>query len=74
MTEFLVEAMSCGHCINAVTEAVHALDPGAQVDVDLGTKHVRIDSALDRFLLAQALTDAGYEPQLTGLAASDEAL
>ena len=74
MTEFLVEGMSCGHCINAVTEAVHTLDPGAEVDVDLGSKHVRIESELDRFLLAQALTDAGYAPQLTGIAASDEAL
>jgi len=64
MTEFLVEGMSCSHCVNAVTEAVHALDPAATVDVDLGSKHVRIDSTLDRFLLSQALVDAGYQPQL----------
>jgi len=64
MTEFLVEGMSCSHCVNAVTEAVHALDPAAAVDVDLGSKHVRIESTLDRFLLSQALVDAGYQPQL----------
>ena len=64
MTEFLVEGMSCSHCVNAVTEAVHALDPAATVDVDLGSKHVRIESTLDRFLLSQALVDAGYQPQL----------
>jgi len=64
MTEFLVEGMSCSHCVNAVTEAVHALDPAATVDVDLGSKHVRIDSTLDRFLLSLALVDAGYQPQL----------
>lgn len=66
MVEFLVEGMSCGHCINAVTQAVHALDPGAQVNVDLGTKHVRIESAVDQFVLSQALTDAGYDPLLVG--------
>jgi copper chaperone len=66
MTEFLVEGMSCGHCINIVTQAVHALDPGAQVSVDLGTKHVRIESDVDRFALSQALTDAGYSPELVG--------
>ena len=74
MTEFLVEGMSCGHCVNTVTEAVHALDPAASVDVDLGTKLVRVHSDLDRFLLSQALVDAGYAPILVGLAASDQNL
>ena len=64
MPEFLVEAMSCGHCINAVTEAIHALDPAADVQVDLGSKHVRVQSDVDRFLLSSALRDAGYDPLL----------
>ncbi len=68
MTEFLVEGMSCGHCVNVVTEAIHALDPAATVDVDLGTKHVRVDSDVDRFLLSSALMDAGYEAVPIGLA------
>lgn len=74
MTEFLVEGMSCGHCVNAVTEAVHALDPAATVNVDLGSKHVRIDSDVDRFALSQALVDAGYAPLLVGLGASHQQL
>jgi copper chaperone len=74
MTEFLVEGMSCGHCVNVVTEAVHMLDPAAEVFVDLGSKHVRIHSDVDRFLLSQALLDAGYAPLLVGLAASDQRL
>jgi len=64
MTEFLVEGMSCAHCVNAVTEAIHKLDPAASVDVNLGTKLVRVHSELGRFLLSQALVDAGYQPQL----------
>jgi copper chaperone len=71
MTEFLVEGMSCGHCVNAVTAAIHSLDPAASVDVNLGTKLVRIDSDLDRFLLSQALVDAGYDPVLVGLQMPD---
>ncbi len=67
MTEFLVEGMSCGHCVNMVTEAIHKLDPAATVDVNLGTKHVRVDSDVDGFLLSQALTDAGYDPVPIGL-------
>jgi copper chaperone len=74
MTEFLVEGMSCSHCVNAVTEAVHALDPAAEVLVDLGTKHVRIESDVDRFILAQGLRDAGYDPELVGIAHTDENL
>jgi len=67
MNEFLVEGMSCGHCINAVTEAIHKLDPAADVNVDLGSKHVRVHSDIDRFLLQQALVDAGYDPVPIGL-------
>src|SRR4051812_17047099 len=67
MKEFLVEGMSCGHCINAVTQAIHSLDPAADVNVDLGSKHVRVHSDIDRFLLQQALVDAGYDPVPVGL-------
>lgn len=71
MTEFLVEGMSCAHCVNVVTEAIHRLDPAATVDVNLGTKLVRVRSDLDRFLLAQSLVDAGYDPIPVGLESSD---
>ena len=70
-TDFLVEGMSCGHCVNVVTEALHALDPAARVDVNLGTKLVRVQSDLDRFLLSSALRDAGYDPIPIGLESSD---
>ncbi len=74
MTEFFVDSISCSHCITAVTSALHALDPAAEVLVDLGTKRVRIDSEVDRFLLSQTLRAAGYIPQPIGLAASDQHL
>jgi copper chaperone len=74
MTEFLVEGMSCSHCVNAVTSAVHSLDPAAEVQVDLGTKRVRIRSDVGPFILQTALRDAGYDPELVGLMASDENL
>lgn len=67
MPEFHVEGMSCAHCVNAVTTAIHALDPAASVDVDLGTRRVRVRSDLDRFVLQQALVDAGYDPRPVGL-------
>jgi copper chaperone len=74
MIEFLVEGMSCSHCVNVVTSTVHALDPAAEVRVDLGTKRVRIHSDVGPFIVQQALRDAGYDPELVGLMATDENL
>ena len=71
MADFHVEGMSCAHCVNTVTTAIHALDPAAGVDVDLGTKRVHVRSELDRFVLQQALADAGYDALPVGLESSD---
>ena len=60
--EFSVPAMSCGHCINVITEAIHAVDPAAQVRADLDSHTVEVTSASSREALATALTEAGYTP------------
>jgi copper chaperone len=62
MIEFKVPAISCGHCVRSVNEAVHEIDPQAKVDVDLATKKVQVQSSADRAALAEALTEAGYPP------------
>lgn len=62
MFEFDVQAMSCGHCASAVTQAVKQVDPQAKVEVDLDTKKVRVESSEDRASLVEALTEAGYPP------------
>jgi copper chaperone len=62
MIEFDVQAMSCGHCVRAVTEALQEVDPAAKVDVDLAGKKVKVESAADRAKLVEALTEAGYPP------------
>jgi copper chaperone len=62
MLEFTVPAISCGHCVRAVTEAVHEVDPKAEVQVDLGRKHVQVQTQAARTAVAAALTEAGYAP------------
>jgi copper chaperone len=62
MIELSLPAMSCGHCVSAVTQACKEVDPQAKVEVDLGSKQVRIDSAKDRQSFAAALDVAGYPP------------
>ena len=60
--EFDIPAISCGHCVKAVTEALQSLDPAAKVNVDLASKKVTVESSKDRPALAAALTEAGYPP------------
>ena len=62
MIEMTLPDMSCGHCASTVTQACKAVDPAAQVEVDLGSKKVRIESAEDRQDFTEALTEAGYPP------------
>ena len=62
MTEFDVDAMSCGHCASTITKTVKLVDPQAKVEVDLGRKLVKVESSADRATLAAALTEAGYPP------------
>lgn len=62
MTEFTIEDMTCNHCVGVVTKTIKTLDPQAQVDVDLPSHKVKIESRVADGELAQALTDAGYEP------------
>lgn len=62
MHEFDLPAMSCGHCVRAVTEAAREVDPQARVEVDLERKHARVESPQPRDKFVQALTEAGYTP------------
>lgn len=58
---FQVEGMSCGHCANAVTQAVKAVDPQAAVKVDLASGKVEVDSQQDAAAIAQAIEEEGYK-------------
>lgn len=46
MQHFDVKGMTCQHCVSAVTQAVQAQDPAAQVEVDLGKGQVSVQSTL----------------------------
>lgn len=61
--EFNIPAMSCGHCAGVITQTVKALDPAAQVNVDLAAKKVVVESSQDRQSVAAALAEAGYPAQ-----------
>jgi len=57
---FQVQGMSCGHCVGAVTQAVRAVDPEADVKVDLASGKVEVQSGQDRAAIARAIEEEGY--------------
>lgn len=57
---FDVQGMTCNHCAKAVTTAVRQLDPQAQVQVDLTSKKVEVQSNVAREAIAKAIADEGY--------------
>jgi copper chaperone len=62
MLNFDIPNMSCGHCVRAITEAVHAVDPLAKVQADLAQHRVAVDSRVAREALVAQLVEAGYAP------------
>ena len=58
--QFHVIGMTCQHCVKAVTQAIHSVDPSANVDVDLKSGRVSIESSADREKLGDVIRDEGY--------------
>ena len=62
MIDLEIPSLSCGHCVRAVTETLHQLDPQAEVQVDLPAKQVHVTTQAARERVVAALADAGYPP------------
>ncbi|ADG15093.1 heavy-metal-associated domain-containing protein [Paraburkholderia atlantica] len=58
--ELHVEGMSCQHCVTAVTNAIREHDAAAQVQVDLASGRVLVESAQPIEALKAAIDEAGY--------------
>lgn len=64
MHSYLVDDLSCGRCVQAVTAAIKALDPAAGVAIDLSSKRVDVRSDREPSAVAEAISKAGYTPAL----------
>lgn len=58
--ELTLPAMTCGHCVKTVTAAAQRLDPAAQVQADLATHRVTVQTSAAREALVKALAEEGY--------------
>lgn len=61
MQVFKVSGMTCSHCERAVTQAIQALDPQAQVQVDLAAGAVQVESSASEQAIRQAISEEGYQ-------------
>jgi copper chaperone len=64
MQTFNVQGMTCGHCVKAVTNAIKADDPNAEVQVDLGKGEVSVQSVLGAEQVIGLITEEGYTAQV----------
>jgi copper chaperone CopZ len=62
-TKFLVPGMTCGHCEQAVTDEVSKIAGVTNVNVDLDSKSVVVESTgpVDWEALVAAVDEAGFE-------------
>jgi len=62
MIEFTLPTMTCNHCVRAITEAVHRIDPSAALTFQLAQHTVQIDSSQPEDIFRSALAEEGYAP------------
>ncbi len=60
MLAYQVNGMTCGGCARAVTNAIKSVDAAANVQVDLPSKRVTVESAIYAAEVQSAIEDAGY--------------
>lgn len=62
ITNYKVEGMTCGHCVNSVTQEVSAIAGVLNVNVDLASGIVTVESRepLSTEDVSAAVDEAGY--------------
>ncbi|MFM7670264.1 MAG: heavy-metal-associated domain-containing protein [Betaproteobacteria bacterium] len=61
MYELKVDGMTCGGCAASVKRAFKALDANANIEVDLHSKAVKIETSVALDAVKAAVEDAGYD-------------
>jgi len=64
MQTFNVQGMTCQHCVKAVTNAIKADDPSAEVQIDLAKGEVSVQSVLATDRLVGLIEEEGYSAKL----------
>ncbi|WP_245748796.1 heavy-metal-associated domain-containing protein [Oceanisphaera psychrotolerans] len=62
MISFTLPEMTCGHCVGVINQTLIELDPECELEFDLLNHIIKVESSCTREQLAEALTEAGYQP------------
>jgi copper chaperone len=60
--QLTVPDMACGACATTISQAIEALDPGAQVQADPAHKTVQVVTSAALAAVRSAIEQAGYHP------------
>ncbi|HLS21227.1 MAG TPA: heavy-metal-associated domain-containing protein [Paenalcaligenes sp.] len=61
---FQIPDMTCGHCVNTITQAITAQYPGANVQADVDTHSLSVTGVEDSDTLQDIIRQEGYSPSL----------
>lgn len=61
MHRYSVPKMSCGHCAGTIDQAIKAIDPGADVIIDIQARQIAVRSGESAERIEQVIRSAGYE-------------
>ena len=61
MRKYSIPDMTCGHCKKVIEEAIHQLDAGAKIEVDLDAHVIEVATQASTENLLGAIKEAGYE-------------
>lgn len=55
--------MTCGGCARSVTATIKELDPQAEVNIDVQSKEVSVNTTLSYETLQKELDEVGFPPE-----------
>ncbi|WP_135077926.1 heavy metal-associated domain-containing protein [Terasakiella sp. SH-1] len=58
---YIVDGMTCGHCAQAVKDALKSVKDSAEINVELDSKKVTINGLDDVAAIKEAIEDAGFD-------------
>lgn len=64
MLTFNVPNMTCGHCVQTLTQAIQTAAPDAMLECNLGDHTITVSTQTDATTLMQAINQAGYPATL----------
>ncbi|MNJ96725.1 Heavy-metal-associated domain protein [compost metagenome] len=60
MYEFKVQGLTCKNCVKSLKEAIHSIDPKADLEVNLPAQTIKVQNAIDLKSIEGVIEKEGY--------------